>query len=200
MALINKKITPEELAQRLVNSKKVMQKVDTDNYEKGNINEELLVNNEPIQVDEGEIPISQDPRRPGTPLKSMPSADPSRINQSKLPDNIKRAMLEHPIPQITLEDNLDMSIVNKAKKLMETEGIGSKPPSSKQSMQINSTDFEKKLAPIIENIIRKVMDEKLTQILSAQQLGTINENLVLKVGDSIFHGKITGVKNTKTKK
>ena len=46
-------------------------------------------------------------------------------------------------------------------------------------------------------MVRKVLDEKLTQILSANQLQTINENLVLKVGDSIFSGKITKVKTSK---
>jgi hypothetical protein len=55
----------------------------------------------------------------------------------------------------------------------------------------------KAIAVIIENTVRKVMDEKLTQILSAQQTQSINENLVLKVGDSIFKGKITGVNKAK---
>jgi hypothetical protein len=50
---------------------------------------------------------------------------------------------------------------------------------------------------LIENTIRKVMDEKLNQILTAQTTSTINENLVLKVGDSIFKGKITGVNKSK---
>ena len=53
------------------------------------------------------------------------------------------------------------------------------------------------IAVLIENTVRKVMDEKLNQILSAQQTQTINENLVLKVGDSIFKGKITGVNKSK---
>jgi hypothetical protein len=53
------------------------------------------------------------------------------------------------------------------------------------------------LATLIENTVRKVMDEKLSQILTAQQTSTINENLVLKVGDSIFKGKITGVNKAK---
>ncbi len=38
---------------------------------------------------------------------------------------------------------------------------------------------------------------KLNQILTAQQTMSINENLVLKVGDSIFKGKITGVNKSK---
>ena len=61
--------------------------------------------------------------------------------------------------------------------------------------------LEAKLTPIIENIIRKTLDEivdkKLNQILTAHQTASLNENLVLKVGDSIFSGKITGVKNVK---
>jgi hypothetical protein len=41
------------------------------------------------------------------------------------------------------------------------------------------------------------MDEKLNQILTASTTSSINENLVLKVGDSIFKGKITGVNKSK---
>jgi hypothetical protein len=53
------------------------------------------------------------------------------------------------------------------------------------------------IAVLIENTVRKVMDEKLNQILTAQQTTSINENLVLKVGDSVFKGKITGVNKAK---
>ena len=64
-----------------------------------------------------------------------------------------------------------------------------------------SNDLIQQLTPIIENIVRKtiddVMDRKLTQILTAQQTMSLNENLVLKVGDSIFKGKITGVNKAK---
>jgi hypothetical protein len=59
----------------------------------------------------------------------------------------------------------------------------------------------KELTPLIENIVRKtvteILDSKLNQILTAQQTLSINENLVLKVGDSIFKGKITGVNKSK---
>lgn len=187
------RLTENELAQRLVNSRKIMKKVDSGDYEKGNINEELL--KAPVE--------NEDPEERSTKMTQRPVgvANPDRINQSKLPDNIKKAMIESPIPQITLNDGLNMDFVNKTKKLMEQEGVGVKSsPKQISTVQINSNDLEKKLAPLIENIIRKVMDEKLTQILAAQQLGTINENLVLKVGDSVFHGKITGVNNTKSKK
>jgi len=194
MAIVNKKITADELVQNLANARKIIQKVDTGDYEKGNIDEKMLIDDsEEIITEERSTKSAQRPVGPTTP---------DRINKSKLPDNIKKAMIEHPIPEITLNDGLDMRSVNKARQLMEQEGVGNKQSSSKHSnvQQISSGDLERKLAPIIENIIRKVMDEKLNQILVAQQLGTINENLVLKVGDSIFQGKITGVKSTKSTK
>ena len=128
-------------------------------------------------------------------------ASVDRINQSKLPDAIKKAMIENPIqqmPQISLSETLDMDFVKGAKRLMEQEGVMSKPSSQKSSNQSYGGNIDMNaIAVLIENTVRKVMDEKLNQILTAQQTSSINENLVLKVGDSIFKGKITGVNKAK---
>ena len=135
----------------------------------------------------------------------------SKINNSRLPENIKKAMIENPIPQISLSDSLDMNFVNGVKKLMAEEGVQSnkslkqatKPQHKPTTILTESSnvDLITTLTPIIENIIRKtlddIVDKKLTQILTAQQTMSINENLVLKVGDSIFKGKITGVNKNK---
>ena len=81
---------------------------------------------------------------------------------------------------------------------MEQEGLSSKQPQQqpRQNQQSSNIDMNA-IAVLIENTVRKVMDEKLNQILTAQQTQTINENLVLKVGDSVFKGKITGVGKSK---
>jgi hypothetical protein len=82
---------------------------------------------------------------------------------------------------------------------MEREGMITKKQNGSQSTNasFNTSDLISTLTPIIENVVRKVMDEKLNQILSASQTQSMNENLVLKVGDSIFKGKITGVNKSK---
>ena len=84
---------------------------------------------------------------------------------------------------------------------MEAEGVTSKKSTQQRSPQGDTSDLVKQLTPIIENIVRKtvveIMDSKLNQILTAQQTMSINENLVLKVGDSVFKGKITGVNKSK---
>ena len=186
-------MSSNDLMQKLVNAKKVMNKVDSGNYETGNINENILRS----------APEDLDPQAYNTPMNNRPAASTvsvDRINQSKLPDAIKKAMIENPIaqmPQISLSEGLDMDFVKGAKRLMEQEGVSTKSQPQKSSQSNNSNVDMNSLAILIENTVRKVMDEKLNQILTAQTTSSINENLVLKVGDSIFKGKITGVNKAK---
>ncbi len=193
--LNNGPISSNDLMSKLVQAKKLMNKVDTGDFERGNIDESKLMapSNDSDYLSESYEQPQVNTRPVGTP-----TAD--RIQQSKLPDAIKKAMIENPIPQISLSDSLDMDFVKGAKRLMEQEGVQPKQTQKKQSPQPtgNASGVNMNaLATLIENTVRKVMDEKLSQILTAQQTSTINENLVLKVGDSIFKGKITGVNKAK---
>jgi hypothetical protein len=187
-------ISANDLMSKLVQAKKVMNKVDGGNFERGHVNEAVLRSNP-------EDLMNQQTAAP-TPSRRAVNAEMNidKINNSKLPAAIKQAMIENPIPQISLNDSLDMDFIQGAKRLMEQEGVSSK--SSKQSAQprynnpSSSIDMTS-LATLVENTVRKVLDEKLNQILTAQQTQSINENLVLKVGDSVFKGKITGVNKAK---
>lgn len=187
-------LSQNDLMQRLVQAKKVLNKVENGDYEKGNVNEDILRSNpEDVLSSTAQNPQIKQPQQPNL----------QRIQESKLPEAIKRAMIENPIPQISLSDSLDLNFVEKTKKLMESEGVSTKKSTQQKSVgtQVNSSDLVKQLTPIIENIVRKtvveIMDTKLNQILTAQQTMSINENLVLKVGDSVFKGKITGVNKSK---
>ena len=186
-------ISQNDLMKKLVQAKKVMNKVDGGDYERGHVNESML-----LSAPEDVVNNTEYQSNPTRPIGS-PSID--RIQNSKLPDAIKKAMIESPIQQmnqISLNDTLDMDFIKGAKRLMEQEGVATRPSAQpKQTIVNNSSIDMKAIAVIIENTVRKVMDEKLTQILSAQQTQSINENLVLKVGDSIFKGKITGVNKAK---
>ena len=189
----NGSISQNDLMKKLVQAKKVMNKVDGGDYERGHVNESLLLSSPEDAMNNTEY--QSNPTRP----MGSPSID--RIQNSKLPDAIKKAMIESPIQQmnqISLNDTLDMDFIKGAKRLMEQEGVATRPSAQpKQTIVNNSSVDMKAIAVIIENTVRKVMDEKLTQILSAQQTQSINENLVLKVGVSIFKGKITGVNKAK---
>jgi hypothetical protein len=186
-------ISQNDLMMKLVQAKKVMNKVETGSFERGNVDESVL------RADPEEL-SAQYNQQPQSRSSQPQQTNVSRIMESKLPDAIKKAMIENPIPQISLTDSLDINFVEKTKRLMESEGVSTKKSTNKQqssSPSYNSSD----LVPIIENIVRKtvteILDAKLNQILTAQQTLSINENLVLKVGDSIFKGKITGVNKSK---
>lgn len=185
--LVNGPITSNDLMQRLAKAKKVMNKVDNGDFERGNINETALYSQTEDFIEPQQTTLQQ----PNTP-----SID--KIQNSKLPDAIKKAMMENPIPQISLNETLDMDFMKGAKKLMEREGLAKKAPTQTKPQSATTSNLDMNaIAVLIENTVRKVMDEKLNQILSAQQTASINENLVLKVGDSIFKGKITGVNKAK---
>ena len=186
-------ISQNDLMMKLVQAKKVMNKVETGSFERGNVNETVL-RSDPEELS------AQYNQQPQVRQQEYQQSNVNKIMESKLPDAIKKAMIENPINQISLTDSLDLNFVEKTKRLMESEGVSTKKSPSKQqgsSPSYNSSD----LIPIIENIVRKtvteILDAKLNQILTAQQTLSINENLVLKVGDSIFKGKITGVNKSK---
>ena len=186
-------ISQNDLMMKLVQAKKVMNKVDGGNYTKGNINENIL-RSAPEDIDMSEYQST---------TVSKPVSGPVNVNKiqnSKLPDAIKQAMINHPIeqmPSISLNETLDMDFVKGAKRLMEQEGVATRPSAQPKQTIVNNNIDMNAIAVLIENTVRKVMDEKLNQILSASTTSSINENLVLKVGDSIFKGKITGVNKAK---
>lgn len=186
-------ISSNDLMKKLVQAKKVMNKVDGGNYERGHVNESMLLS------DPSELMEMQTPQQVNTrPVGGNMNVD--KIQNSKLPDAIKKAMIEHPIEQmqsISLNETLDMDFVKGAKRLMEQEGVSSKKSQPQQRQSSGGNIDMNAIAVLIENTVRKVMDEKLNQILSASATSSINENLVLKVGDSIFKGKITGVNKAK---
>ena len=214
MGLVAGPISANSLMEKLAMAKKLMTKVESGDFERGNIDESMLID-ENVQINSSEIMLEDySEEKPSQNLLRPVSAPPdvNRINQTKLPDAIKRAMLEKPIPvpDISLSDTVDMDIFKGAKRLIEQENKEKRPTSKgqsftsqkqtqapKQIVEVDNSDLLQSLIPIIENTIRKVLDEKLTQLLSVQQTQTISENLVLRVGDSIFQGKITGVKKAK---
>jgi hypothetical protein len=192
-------ISANDLMAKLAKASKVMQKVEGGDFSRGNVNEAMLSDGydnsgEYAQQSHAQPQLQQN-------QYSAPDFDVSKIQNSKLPDAIKKAMMENPISQISLGETLDMDFVKGAKRLIEQENRANNPSKSNQQSKsvqnVGGNIDMNAIAVLIENTVRKVMDEKLNQILTASTTSSINENLVLKVGDSIFKGKITGVNKSK---
>lgn len=195
-------INENDLMRKLVNAKKVMNVVDGGNYKTGNIDPTSFTQNSDNMVFE----MSQ--TKNVTTNVASNVVNENKIRNSKLPDSIKEAMIKNPIPtmdNISLTDGLEMSFLEGAKKLMEREGLSKKTiPTPQKPTQLtqqqlteSSSDLRALIRETIKDTLEEIVDRKLELLLTASKMDSINENLVLKVGDSIFRGKITGVNKAK---
>lgn len=139
--------------------------------------------------------LSQIPRENTKPV-GIPSVD--AIKNSKLPDEIKKLMMENPIAQpaqqnVTISDDL----IERATRLMKDQS-GYVPESAKpktvQSQPTSNTQIDYKL---IKKMISQAVNEALEENgLLVESTEKSNEMFTFKVGKHIFEGRVTKIKKT----
>jgi hypothetical protein len=183
-------ISQEDLINKLVSAKKIMRKVDDGDFSRGHISDKVIIDeNVNYYISDDDVDISDEFNQTShlTPPTSSQNSE-ERILNSKLPNEIKEAMIKRPIANTQPTE----SFLNRTKKLMEQENLlGKKQPSGGG----NVNELLNKLAPLIKKIVNEALDQKLEKILESQKFTSINENIAIKVGDSIFKGKITSIKS-----
>jgi len=195
--------TENDLIQKLMISKKIMDRHKE--MPRGGVNESdvMMMSNPDVEnftpapasynipseyLQEQEIsrPVNTNP----TPITE------DKIRNSKLPDEIKRLMMEHPInqPQQT-SPTLSDDLVAKATRLMGTEkqkvteGKKSTGPLPKH---IETPSIDKnEIASIVRETVEEVLRENGLLIESTQRT---KDNFTFKVGNHIFEGKLTKIK------
>jgi len=122
----------------------------------------------------------------------VPTVD--AIKNSKLPDEIKRLMMEHPIsqPQQQQSATLSNDLIERASRLMKESPQNYKPESATPKPQASSSSLD-------YNVIQKMIKEAVNQALSENGLlvestEKANETFSFKVGKHIFEGKVTKIK------
>lgn len=131
---------------------------------------------------------------PKTPSMPQPLTS-DRVMASKLPDAIKRLMIEHPIEipnSMGGGSVLTDELVEKAARLMNTDARGNQINQPKQRIQEQSPNFNMKQ---LKSMLREVVEEVLQEngILSESEQKS-NEVFSFKVGKHIFEGKVTKIK------
>jgi len=135
---------------------------------------------------------------PKTPTMPQPITK-DRVMSSKLPDEIKRLMIEHPIEQPSSmggSTTLSNDLVEKAARLMNIDARGNQTVQPKQRVQEQSqpqsSNFNMKE---LKSMLREVVEEVLQEngILSESEQKS-NEVFSFKVGKHIFEGKVTKIK------
>ncbi len=140
--------------------------------------------------------LSSIPKENTKPV-GVPTVD--AIKNSKLPDEIKRLMMEHPISQPNQPNaTLSNDLIEKASRLMKGNDSNYIPESAKPKMQqpqqSNNTSGNidyKVIQKMITEAVNSALKENGLIVESAEKA---NEVFSFKVGKHIFEGKVTKIK------
>jgi hypothetical protein len=136
---------------------------------------------------------------PKAPTMPQPLTS-DRVMASKLPDAIKRLMIEHPIEVPNSMGGggsvLSDELVEKAARLMNTDARGNQVNQPKQRIQeqspVSQPQFNnKQLREMLKEVVEEVLQENGILTESEQKS---NEVFSFKVGKHIFEGKVTKIK------
>jgi len=139
--------------------------------------------------------LSSAPRENTKPVGN-PTVD--AIKNSKLPDEIKRLMMEHPIGQPQQQPTtISNELIEKASRLMKDNSNNYVPDSAKpKQIQTQPTPS---VGNIDYNVIQKMITEAVNNALKENGLlmessEKSNELFTFKVGKHVFEGKVTKIK------
>ena len=196
----------QDLLQKLMVSKKIMDKhndIGRGNARNVSSNDDysspMVENYEAIPA-QYNIPqeFMQETQRPVTqPNSNAPIGD--RIANSKLPDEIKRLMMEHPIQQPTMGMAsgavLSNELVEKASRLMN-KTPNQQPINENQRQQAPTQQTQSSLsADDIKSIVRETIEEVLHENgLLVESESKSNENFKFRVGQHLFEGKVVKIR------
>ena len=139
--------------------------------------------------------ISSAPRENTKPVGN-PTVD--AIKNSKLPDEIKRLMMEHPIGQPQQQPTtISNELIEKASRLMKDNSNNYIPDSAKPK-QVQTQPIPS-VGNIDYNVIQKMITEAVNNALRENGLlmessEKSNELFTFKVGKHVFEGKVNKIK------
>jgi len=186
--------------QKLAMSKKIMEVQDRipRGQAVGNVQMDENVNyNVPQEM------IQQPTISENTVVKQPQPVTEDRITNSKLPDEIKKLMLEHPIQQPSFGAGgavLSDEIIEGATKLMGTQKkkVQETQVQYKEQSSIDNSDLKQMIRDVVRDTVRDVVREELQNSgMLTESSNNTNEILSLRVGKHLFEGKVLKIKKLK---
>ena len=194
----------QDLLQRLVLSKKIMERHDNigrGGVQVSNPSSPMVEDYQPVAASYNIPQEFMSEQRIQNPVSSdVPQYD--RIANSKLPDEIKKLMMEHPIQQPTMGMSsgtvLSDDLVEKASRLMNTKANGDliKPIQQRQPVQEQTSKSTSGVSPkILKQIVKETVEDFLRDNgLLTESETKINDVFKFRVGDHIFEGRVKKIK------
>jgi len=191
-----------DLMQKLMISKKIMD--IHNNVPRGQAQDTINVPNvEDYEAPAAKYNLPQEYMTENKPITSSGPITKDKVMSSRLPDEIKRLMIEHPInqPQQQTQSVLSNDLVEKASRLMKNDVANNvshfKQP--KQQVQENSQNVTSNLDKnMLKNLIKETIEEVLSENgLLTESTSKTNELFQFRVGSHIFEGKVTKIKKVR---
>ena len=196
--------------QKLAVSKKIMDKHNGTPRNQGggslpmseNVNATYNVPQDMIQqVPQQQVPQQSQPINNGTPVSE------NAIKNSKLPDEIKKLMLENPIVQSQSNGTvLTDELIQGATRLMNNNTPPQTGPLQNEVNTVitnsstipNNGDLKQMIRDVVRDTVRDVVREELKSSgIVTEGNQKVNETLSLRVGKHVFEGKVLKVKKVK---
>jgi len=172
----------------LGNAKAIMNKVNANNYETGNVDSSALVQDTSNYVNEGASPTTQGAQLLGDPTRKMGHVNQAAIANSKMPEAIKRAMMENPITQPTMNHSFNLDDVA---DLIDEKPM---PAPSTPRTQVNEQNMIHKnndSFTVSESTLRGIIKDVLVEYLAADYSKNLTEGVIKKtINTLIKEGKI----------
>ena len=212
-----------DLMQKLAVSKKIMDKHNGTPRNQGggslpmteNINATYNVPQDMLQqqVPQQQVPQRQVPQQQ-VPQQQVPQSTnnggpvtENAIKNSKLPDDIKKLMLENPIVQPQSNGPaLTDDIIQGATRLMNNNTPPQISPLQNEGNNVisnsstipNNGDLKQMIRDVVRDTVRDVVREELKSSgIVTEGNQKVNETLSLRVGKHVFEGKVLKVKKVK---
>ena len=207
-----------DLMQKLAVSKKIMDKHNGTPRNQGggslpmteNINATYNVPQDMLQqqVPQQQVPQQQVPQQqvPQSTNNGGPVTE-NAIKNSKLPDDIKKLMLENPIVQPQSNGPaLTDDIIQGATRLMNNNTPPQISPLQNEGNNVisnsstipNNGDLKQMIRDVVRDTVRDVVREELKSSgIVTEGNQKVNETLSLRVGKHVFEGKVLKVKKVK---
>jgi hypothetical protein len=198
----------EDLMQRLAVSKKIMEKTEgitRGSMDSRHINKTIVEDFQPISgkynIPQEFLPENTTPKGSFDPTKPI---EADRIKNSKLPEEIKRLMIEQPIVQPSSSSpTISDDIIEGAQRLMKMNSNTSdqQPQSVKElttkqpSSNFNINEMKAMIRDVVRDTVRDVVREELKDAgMIVESTTNSNDVIQFKVGKHLFIGKVTKVK------
>ena len=196
------------LTDSILKGKKVMEAVENKTYRTGNIDASKLVVSENLTEAQANQQYFGAPPTQG----QAPTYNPENLEKSRMPKEILESFRKNP-PQ-SVQTGIGLSFLDEIAgnitktpeppqtRLAETRQPQYQQPQYQQPIiggGMNELQLEG-LKSVLEKLIRETMEKVLSEREQLTENVKTDENIQLKIGESIFSGKITGVRPIKNKK